>query len=305
MTVQGAGGLPSYICQIAKAIKRTGKTTSQAIAIAVSRVKKWAAGADNVDAKTRAKAAKAVAEWEKLKAKSKAKDVVKTTNRVYDTLVLANTSFNVESVKSAWDQKQRDARKAYFKLNPSGSYDDAPSAYSWIKEQWTDYLIVTDTSYGASRSDRLFKVPYAVDKSGQVSFEDPVEVKTEYVTVKAGDMAGDEISTSDLQALMSRVGPCPKVATDQVMLSLTPRPSALDQVLALAMDKPYGNVSYADPGYKEGKKRYPIDTAAHVRAAWSYINQEKNQGDYTAAQVAAIKGRIRSAAKKFNVEISG
>src|SRR6185437_2803811 len=41
--------------------------------------------------------------------------------------------------------------------------------------------------------------------------------------------------------------------------------------------KPYGNVSYADPGYQSDKqKRYPIDTAAHVRAAWSYINQSKN-----------------------------
>lgn len=71
--VQSAGGLPEYICQIARAIKRSGKSTSQAIAIAVSRVKKWAAGGDDVDADTRAKAAKALAQWEKLKAKSHAK----------------------------------------------------------------------------------------------------------------------------------------------------------------------------------------------------------------------------------------
>ena len=39
-------------------------------------------------------------------------------------------------------------------------------------------------------------------------------------------------------------------------------------------NKPYGKVSYADPGYQEdGKARYPIDSAAHCRAAWSYINQ--------------------------------
>ncbi len=72
--VQEAGGLPDYICRIAKAVRRTGKTTSQAIAIAVSRVKKWASGA-GVDKDTQAKAAKALAEWEKIKAKSKAKDV--------------------------------------------------------------------------------------------------------------------------------------------------------------------------------------------------------------------------------------
>jgi len=68
--------------------------------------------------------------------------------------------------------------------------------------------------------------------------------------------------------------------------------------------KPYGDVSYADPGYKDGQKRYPIDSAAHVKAAWSYINMAKNQAGYTSAQVSAIKGRIRSAAKKYGIEIS-
>jgi phage head maturation protease len=69
--------------------------------------------------------------------------------------------------------------------------------------------------------------------------------------------------------------------------------------------KPYGDVTYADPGYqKDGKKRYPIDTAEHVRAAWSYINQADNAAQYTAEQLAAIKGRIRAAAKRLGVEIA-
>src|SRR5262245_29927101 len=68
--------------------------------------------------------------------------------------------------------------------------------------------------------------------------------------------------------------------------------------------KPYGDVKYADSGYKDGVKRYPIDTEAHCRAAWSYINMPKNQQGYTSEQVAAIKGRIKAAAKKFGIEIS-
>jgi DnaJ-class molecular chaperone len=70
---------------------------------------------------------------------------------------------------------------------------------------------------------------------------------------------------------------------------------------------PYGNkTKYADPGYqKDGKKRYPIDTADHVRAAWSYINKAKNAAKYTSSQVSAIKGRIKSAAKKLGVKIGG
>lgn len=68
---------------------------------------------------------------------------------------------------------------------------------------------------------------------------------------------------------------------------------------------PYGDVEYADPGYQNDKqKRYPIDTEEHVRAAWSYINQEKNANMYTAEQLANVKSRIKTAAKKFGIEIS-
>jgi hypothetical protein len=67
---------------------------------------------------------------------------------------------------------------------------------------------------------------------------------------------------------------------------------------------PYGEVRYADPGYqKDGVKRYPIDTKAHARAAWSYINQESSAHKYTAAQLARVKSRIKSAAKQFGINI--
>ena len=69
--------------------------------------------------------------------------------------------------------------------------------------------------------------------------------------------------------------------------------------------KPYGDVTYADPGYQsDGKKRYPIDTKDHAMAAWSYINQQSNAGKYTAEQVKAIKGRIRAALKRFGVQVA-
>lgn len=70
-------------------------------------------------------------------------------------------------------------------------------------------------------------------------------------------------------------------------------------------DEPYGDVPYADPGYQDdGKKRYPIDTKEHVKAAWSYINQKDNASKYTPEQLAKIKARIKAAAKKFGIEIS-
>ena len=72
--VERAGGLPRYINDIAHDLHtERGMTISRAIATAVSKVKKWAAGGDNVKPDTRAKAAAALAEWEKLKVKNKAK----------------------------------------------------------------------------------------------------------------------------------------------------------------------------------------------------------------------------------------
>ena len=72
------------------------------------------------------------------------------------------------------------------------------------------------------------------------------------------------------------------------------------------MDKtPYGDVSYADPGYqKDGKKRYPVDTKEHVTAAWEYINHEAEAAKYSSEQLDSIKSKIKEAAKKFGVEIN-
>jgi hypothetical protein len=79
----------------------------------------------------------------------------------------------------------------------------------------------------------------------------------------------------------------------------------------LAMDdyntdvqEPYGDVRYADPGYRDNKKRYPIDTPDHVRAAWAYINVPKNAAFYKPEQLELIKNRIRAAAKKLGIQIA-
>jgi hypothetical protein len=71
-----------------------------------------------------------------------------------------------------------------------------------------------------------------------------------------------------------------------------------------AANEPYGDVKYADPGYRDNKKRYPIDTPEHIRAAWAYINQQDNASFYDAKQLAAIKAKIKAAAQKAGVEIS-
>ncbi|WP_216593679.1 DUF6582 domain-containing protein [Arsenicicoccus sp. oral taxon 190] len=42
-------------------------------------------------------------------------------------------------------------------------------------------------------------------------------------------------------------------------------------------ERTYGDVEFADPV----NKKYPIDSAGHVRAAWSYINKQGNADKYT------------------------
>ena len=63
---------------------------------------------------------------------------------------------------------------------------------------------------------------------------------------------------------------------------------------------PKDKEKYADPS----RYKYPIDTEEHVRAAWSYINMQKNQKGYTPAQIAEIKSRIKKAGKKFGIEFN-
>lgn len=68
---------------------------------------------------------------------------------------------------------------------------------------------------------------------------------------------------------------------------------------------PYGDVAYADPGYQtDGKKRYPLDTDKHIRAAWGFINEADNASVYTSDQLTKIKSKISAAAKKIGVDIS-
>jgi len=87
--VEAAGGLPSYIERIAKHIHyEGGKDISTAISMAISQVKRWASGAGGVSAKTQALAAKALAQWESLKAKNAAKSAVKMSARRIQAEVL-------------------------------------------------------------------------------------------------------------------------------------------------------------------------------------------------------------------------
>jgi hypothetical protein len=69
--------------------------------------------------------------------------------------------------------------------------------------------------------------------------------------------------------------------------------------------KDHREPNYADPGYQpDGKRRYPVDTERHIRAAWNYINRPSNAQRYTTDQVGRIRATI-IAAWKEKIDIEG
>jgi hypothetical protein len=125
-----------------------------------------------------------------------------------------------------------------------------------------------------------------VDPTTFMDITEAVEVVIEPFTE---DVKDDESSTTHLsEELVERV----LDAMSEILEADDPK-------------KPYGNVTYADPGYQaDKKKRYPLDSEQHVKAAWSYINVAANASKYTSAQLSRIKGKIKSAAKKYGIEIA-
>ncbi len=62
----------------------------------------------------------------------------------------------------------------------------------------------------------------------------------------------------------------------------------------------HGAVEFADTT----NNKYPIDSAQHIRAAWSYINHADNAAKYGKEEVKTIKDRIKRAARTHGVAIS-
>lgn len=217
------GGLPEYICRIARAIHRSdaSKSISQVIAIAVSRTKAWAAGGGGVTAATRAKAAKAVAEWESKKKAAKANNKVVKASYSGDITLLLSSSFNVDDVR----------RQYRATLQPRDNYGEP---YSYVREMWTDFLIVEEEANGNAKA---YKVPYTVDEKGVATFDERVEVKQTYVELSHPDL---QTSLTDAQLEKALLIPCTQKYNGSLaeMVALSGLQKKSDELLAFAADKP-------------------------------------------------------------------
>jgi hypothetical protein len=185
----GVGGLPEYICRIAKGVMRSdsGKSVSAAISIAVGRVRTWARGGGGVNSDTRAKAAKAIAEWDAKRAKAKSNN--KKVNLSNDiTLNLAN-SYNIDDVRKQFKEQYT-----------------APGTYTYVREMWSDHMIVSvEDEKSIEGGNKIYKVNYSVAKDGSVTFSDKVEMKMAYVPLSHADL---ETSLTDEQLVLAARIPC-------------------------------------------------------------------------------------------------
>jgi len=109
-----------------------------------------------------------------------------------------------------------------------------------------------------------------------------------------------EISVVDRPANPDAVFDCWKLATDAAAgdgvgtsASAARQPAESHSNTG---DSAAGSVDYADPGYQaDGRKRYPLDTERHIRAAWAFIHRPANARRYSPDQVDRIKARIGAA----------
>jgi hypothetical protein len=123
----------------------------------------------------------------------------------------------------------------------------------------------------------------------QPAFNPPIQVWS------CGDSRHQHLNKTDAIKCLEK-----RAAEPVVEQPSTEPPAAAPEPAAKAEDtsKPYGDVTYADPGHqKDGVKRYPVDTEKHIRAAWSYINMPKNAGKYSAEDLASVKANIVAAWK--------
>lgn len=133
--------------------------------MAIGRIKVWAAGGGNVKADTRAKAAKAVAQWEKMKLSSHR--LASFDDDTGDVLILSASmpSFSMDAVRA---QYQAMVDEEYRGMLSSGDAVDFPTG-NWVKEVWSDFLVIQ------GQGGELFKVPFTVeDGTFEFGDEEPV-----------------------------------------------------------------------------------------------------------------------------------
>lgn len=147
--------------------------------------------------------------------------------------------------------------------------------------------------YGSKWEDPVAKAQRYEAIPNEYSLVDlPCNPQAQFTVIKAdgsSELRKFETSVDDAEALQKWVDSLPDEQRD-MLAKIAKRPD----VSPKEGEHKYGDVKFAD----EKNKKYPIDTPAHIRAAWNYINKPKNAAKYDGKDLRAIKARIVSAWKE-------
>lgn len=94
-----------------------------------------------------------------------------------------STSYSMDAVREAFNGQEAAKRKS---MNASSMPYTESWPYRYIKEVWTDFVLVCDES--GSKYNGLVKVPYTVDSKGQVDFGAEIPVRAEYVEMSGSPL---------------------------------------------------------------------------------------------------------------------
>lgn len=182
--VDKAGGFPPFLRAVIHALKRNGKTEGNAIQIAMGSMRRWASGAGDVTAKTRAKAAQVVAWWE-AHTKGDGPGNKGLEDDLAD-LVGPEYPFLPGSVEES-ASRLRKALAATL-LPEEGGHVEVIGTYG-------DVVFARAVAIGGAE-ERTVEVPYDLDEHGSVMLGDPQDVEvsittgTEPVDLAASDLPG-------------------------------------------------------------------------------------------------------------------
>lgn len=206
--------------------------------------------------------------------------------------------------KSVGNLRAMHGKVAAGKLNEI-TFLDAEKAIDIVTEvvdenEWQKCLkgVYTGFSIGGSYAK---KWPDEVNKGVQRYTAQPSEISlvdlpcvpTAQFTVIKADGAEElrkfETTTDDTEALAKWFESQPD-GVREALAKITKRPDVDPKEGA---DKYGAGADFADAE----NKKYPLDTAKHIRAAWSYIHMPKNAKKYDAADLKTIKEKIVAAWK--------
>ncbi len=152
-------------------------------------------------------------------------------------------------------------------------------------KKWTDEANKALTRYTADPVEiSLVDLPCIPTAQFTVVKADGSEELRKFETTTASDSLekwADGLSDADAEALLEKI---------KRRKNVDPKEG----------EHKYGDVEYAD----EKNKKYPIDTASHIHAAWNYIHMPRNAAKYSPEDVATIKRKI-VAAWKAKVDSKG